>query len=607
MSILRYESRTRHLAGRWRGLASVYAGVSICFALALIALCANGASAAAEQKPAAEQSNQPVDPLGRDTPRGTVMGFLGVAAKQDFALAASYLDLRRIPRSRRDRTGEEIARQLKLVLDRGSRIERMELSNEPSGDLKDGLAPEQEQVGVVQVDDKDVDILLTRVDEPKKASIWLFSSDFVTQVPKLAAAFGRNGLESILPEVLVKVRVFDVALWQWIAMALLVPALLLLSRLIAVGAVYAIALVVPAARQGRRVRRVLDLGVGPFSLILTVAGFAIVTFLLSVSLLARQYMTSVEALLVLAAVTWFLLRMIDVSAEATMGSLLKRGRTAALSIVPLGRRTGKVILIALALLFAFGELGFNVSAGLAAVGVGGVAIALAAQKTLENFFGSVALIADQPVNVGDFCRFGDTLGTIEDIGMRSTRIRTLERTVVSVPNAEFSSIRLENFGKRDRFWFRPAIGLRYETTPDQIRYVLVETRSVLYAHPKVDPDPARVRFVGFGDYSLNIEVFAYVRAADYSEFLEISEDLLLRIMDVVDKSGTGFAFPSQTLYLARDSGLDREKSHNAEQQVEDWRRKQELQLPAFTAERIAALSGAIEYPPPGSPNNRNRT
>jgi MscS family membrane protein len=606
MSILRYESRTRHRAGRRCGLAPGYAGVSICFALALIALCANGAFAAAEQKTAAEQSNQPVDPLGRDTPRGTVMGFLGAAAKQDFALAASYLDLRRIPRSRRDRTGEEIARQLKLVLDRGSRIERMELSNEPSGNLKDGLAPEQEQVGVVQVDDKDVDILLTRVDEPKKGSIWLFSSDFVTQVPKLAAAFGNNGLESILPEVLVKLRVFDIALWQWIAMALLVPALLLLSRLIAVGAVYAIALVVPAVRQGR-VRRVLDLGVGPFSLILTVAGFAIGTFLLSVSLLARQYMTSVEALLVLAAVTWFLLRMIDVSAEATMGSLLKRGRTAALSIVPLGRRTGKVILIALALLFAFGELGFNVSAGLAAVGVGGVAIALAAQKTLENFFGSVALIADQPVNVGDFCRFGDTLGTIEDIGMRSTRIRTLERTVVSVPNAEFSSIRLENFGKRDRFWFRPAIGLRYETTPDQIRYVLVETRSVLYAHPKVDPDPARVRFVGFGDYSLNIEVFAYVRAADYSEFLEISEDLLLRIMDVVDKSGTGFAFPSQTLYLARDSGLDREKSQNAEQQVEDWRRKQELQLPAFTAERIAALSGAIEYPPQGSPNNRNRT
>jgi small-conductance mechanosensitive channel len=157
----------------------------------------------------------------------------------------------------------------------------------------------------------------------------------------------------------------------------------------------------------------------------------------------------------------------------------------------------------------------------------------------------VALIADQPVNVGDFCRFGDSVGTVEDIGMRSTRLRTLERTVVSVPNAQFSSMGLENFGKRDRFWFRPAIGLRYETTPDQIRFV--------------------------------------------------------------ERSGTGFAFPSQTLYLARDSGLDREKSRTAKEQVEDWRRKQELQLPAFTAERIAALSATIQYPPPGSANNRSRT
>jgi MscS family membrane protein len=479
----------------------------------------------------------------------------------------------------------------------------MTLSNQPAGDLKDGLAPDQEEVGVIHVDDRTIDIILTRVSDRKFGDIWLFSSDFVRQVPNLEVQLGSNRLESILPKILIEVRVFDVALWQWIAMALLFAALLPISRLLAASSVYAIALMTAAARAGR-LRRVLDLSLGPFRVILTVAGLIVGASLLGVPLLIRGRMTRAAALLILGSTTWFLVRVIDVSAEALMASLLRRGRAASLSIVPLVRRTVKVILILLAVFVGFAELGFNVTAGLAAVGLGGVAVALAAQKTLENFFGSVALIADQPVNVGDFCRVGDTLGTIEDIGMRSTRIRTLERTVVSVPNAELSSTRLENFGKRDRFWFHPSIGLRYETTPDQIRFVLIEARSVLYSHPKVDSDNARVRFVGFGEYSLNVEVFAYVHATDYSEFLEIGEDLLLRIMDLVAESGAGFAFPSQTLYLAADSGLDQKKSQEAQARVEEWRSKQQLQLPAFTAERIAELSGSIEYPPLGSVNHR---
>jgi MscS family membrane protein len=579
---------------------------SLCLALIVIELCANLAFAGPQQKPAVEQDNKAQDPLGRDTPRGTLIGFLTAASKKEFSLAASYLDLSQIPRSRRERSGEELARELKLVLDRGTRFAEMTLSNERTGDLKDGLPPDQEKVGVIHVDDRTIDVMLTRISDRKSGAIWLFSSQLIKQVPNLEEQLRPRLLESFLPEILVKVKVFDVALWQWLAMVLLIAGLLPISRLLAAGAVYATALMITAEREGR-VRRILNSAVGPFCVIFTVAGLQIGALLLGLPLLTRGYMTRAAALLILGSTTWFLLRMIDVSAEALMAPLLRRGRAASLSIVPLGRRTIKVILIILAVLVGFAELGFNVTAGLAAVGVGGVAVALAAQKTLENFFGSVALIADQPVNVGDFCRVGDTLGTIEDIGMRSTRIRTLERTLVSVPNAEFSSTRLENFGKRDRFWFRPTIGLRYETTPDQIRFVLVELRSVLYSHPKVDPGQVRVRFVGFGEYSLNLEVFAYVRANDYSEFLEVSEDLHLRIMDVIAESGTGFAFPSQTLYLATDSGLDREKSQQAEARVENWRRNEQLQLPAFTAERIAELSGSIEYPPPGSVSNRNRT
>ena len=237
------------------------------------------------------------------------------------------------------------------------------------------------------------------------------------------------------------------------------------------------------------------------------------------------------------------------------------------------------------------NLGYEITAVLAGLGVGGLAVALAAQKTLENLFGGVTLIADQPVRVGDFCRFGDRVGTVEEIGLRSTRVRTLDRTVVTIPNGQFAALALENYARRDRIWLRAKLGLRYETTPDQLRFVLVEIRKLLYAHPSVTPDPARIRFVGFGDFSLDLEVFAYVRTTDYDEFLAVREDVYLRIMDVVAGSGTGFAFPSQTAYLAHDTGPDEKKLRAAEDRVRAWRERGELWLPQFPEHAIEELRG----------------
>jgi MscS family membrane protein len=204
------------------------------------------------------------------------------------------------------------------------------------------------------------------------------------------------------------------------------------------------------------------------------------------------------------------------------------------------------------------------------------------------------------VRPGDFCRFGDRIGTVEEVGLRSTRVRTLDRTVVTVPNAEFATLQLENFALRDRIWLHAKLGLRYETTPDQLRFVLVEIRKLLYAHPRLTPDPARVRFVGFGNSSLDLEVFAYVRTTDFDEFLAVREDVYLRIMDVVAESGSGFAFPSQTAYLARDSGLDESKGLAAQERVRGWRERGELWLPEFPAHAIDELRDTLEYPADGS-------
>jgi MscS family membrane protein len=214
-----------------------------------------------------------------------------------------------------------------------------------------------------------------------------------------------------------------------------------------------------------------------------------------------------------------------------------------------------VILVYLAI-YAAGAVGIPIAPLVAGLGVGGLAIALAIRPTLENIIGGLTLFADRPVRVGDFCRYGDQIGTVEQIGLRSTRVRSLERTIVTIPNAEFSQMQLDNFAARDQRLLKTVLGLRYETTPEQLRRVLAELRQMLHEHSMVAPAPARVRFVGYGAYSLDLEIFAYLHCRDQDTFLEIQEDILLRIADIVNACGTAFAFPSQTTYFTRDTGVE---------------------------------------------------
>jgi MscS family membrane protein len=192
------------------------------------------------------------------------------------------------------------------------------------------------------------------------------------------------------------------------------------------------------------------------------------------------------------------------------------------------------------------------------------------------------------------------MGTVEEIGLRSTRVRTLDDSLVSVPNGEFSKTQVDNLGRRRKIWYHPRIRLRYETSPDQLRCILVEIRRILCAHPKVLSDPARVRFVGFGEWSLDLDVFAYVDTTDYGEYLEIAEDLSLRIMDAVVEAGSGFAFPSETAYVEAGRGLDQDLAEAAEARVREWRERHELHLPTFPASVVEELRGSIAYPPEGS-------
>ena len=216
----------------------------------------------------------------------------------------------------------------------------------------------------------------------------------------------------------------------------------------------------------------------------------------------------------------------------------------------LTRRLVDGLIIFAGVLVALYHFGVQPTAALAGLGVGGIAVALAAQKTLENVIGGVSLIFDRTVSVGDMLRVGPTLGTVGDIGLRSTRIRTLERTMVSVPNGQIANMTLENLSARDKFWFHPMLALRYGTTSPQVDAVLDSIRRLLDQTQLVDPSSVRVRFLRFGPSSLDVEIFAYILARDWNHFLEIQESLLLSIMACIEAAGVQIALPSQAIFVA---------------------------------------------------------
>lgn len=252
------------------------------------------------------------------------------------------------------------------------------------------------------------------------------------------------------------------------------------------------------------------------------------------------------------------------------------------------------------LVHALDRLGVPVSGIITGLGVGGIAVALAAQGSLQNLLGGASLIADRPARIGDFCRFGDRLGTLESIGLRSSRIRSLDRTVVTVPNSDLAGMDIENFAKRDRILLHTTLGVRYETTPDQLRAIVADIRALLITHPEVAPEPARTRFIEFGASSLDIEIFAYVRASDYNTYLAIREDLMLRLMDIVARNGSSVAFPSQTVYLRRDPPDDLAGREAAEAKVAGWRKTGTLPFPFMESSTAGELQDTLPYPPEGS-------
>lgn len=539
----------------------------------------------------------PPDPFNRGTPRGSVYGFALACRKGDYERAAEYLDLRRLPPEDRER-GPEIARQLRAALGRVLAVDFTTFSDRHEGFADDGLSAWQDELGVIETREGLVTLLLQRVPrEEDGVRIWKISSDTVARTAELYAEFGPGWLEAWLPPVFFETRLLRLELADWLGILGLTLAGWIISLILAGSLIRILTL----SLRGRSLdEQVLLVVRAPVRMALTVLVFAIGRRGLGLDLELQEFLHGLERLLWIVATTWLVFRLIEVATDRLRIRAERRDNLGLVpALVPM-QRFAKLLIVVIGFLAMLRSLDVDITAAIAGLGVGGIAVALAAQKPIENLFGGISLFADQPVRVGDFFRYGDQLGTVEEIGLRSTRVRTLDRTVVTIPNAEFSNLQLENYARRDRMRLWTLIGVRYETSPDQLRFLLTRLREILLAHPRVTDDPARVRLVGFGAYSLDLEVFAYVDTADWTEFLSIREDLYLRFMDAIKEAGTGFAFPSSTTYVGRDVGLSEEETRHAEERVAAWREKGELPFPNFLDEARRRVWNTLDWPPTGS-------
>jgi MscS family membrane protein len=245
---------------------------------------------------------------------------------------------------------------------------------------------------------------------------------------------------------------------------------------------------------------------------------------------------------------WALLRVVDVGFHVLGESMWARSGPSR-SLIPLGSRVAKVGIFAIAAVAVLSDLGYPVASLIAGLGIGGLALALAAQKTVENLFGAFAIGVDQPFRVGDSVKVEDFQATVERIGLRSTRFRTLDRTIVTIPNGKLADSRIESYTARDRLRLATTIGLVYGTTESQLRQVLEGIGRVLRNQPKLFPEGMTVLLRGLGASAMEIEVSATFATEDYAEFQAIRQEVLLQILRVVEDAGTALAFPTQTLHV----------------------------------------------------------
>ena len=515
------------------------AGSQLLLALALALVAAKAladprpAAVAAAASSAATPSAPVAPEVAPDSPRGSLKRFLDLCRAGEYADAAEYLDLAGADKAR----GPLLARRLNAVLERrlGGKLD--EISPLPLGNRSDKLPPGVEEIGGIAGRAGIEPVRLVRRTGPDGGR-WYFSRSSVAKIDD-------RWLQDLLPEVLLRRGPKDLVWWQWIALPLLFAAALGLGHVLGYLTRRGIARLAAHA-DATWDDTLLSRLRAPLTLAWAVAAVALAYPSLELFPAAEVFLSRVLRAGFFLALFWFGIRGIEMMGERVLELPTTRENPAARSLIPLVTKVAKIAAIAIAAIAVLSELGYPVTSLVAGLGIGGIALALAAQKTVENLFGSLSIGIDQPFRVGDYITVDTISGTVESIGLRSTRIRTVDRTLVTLPNGKLADMRVESFAERDRIRFACVLGLVRETQATAVRDVLVGARALLQDHPKVWPDIS-VALARLGESSIDVEITAWFVTTSGAEFSQLREDVLLRLLEIVEEAGTALAYPTRTV------------------------------------------------------------
>lgn len=499
-----------------------------------LALALGAASPAPAQVPVAESEAaapaEPLDPFGRTTPAGTVSGFVDAIADEDYERASRFLDLSDIAASRRAKLGPAMAEQLQERLDQaGSFLPRPQLSELPEGESVDGLQPRLEKVGTLEIGGTESPVLLERKEGADGEAHWVIANETLDLALSARPVADSTLAEQWLPEMVTDIDIGGAPASHWITLLAVTIAAFLTCWLLLHVAFLLLRRIAGGARRMHRFVRAVS---PPLALLAAVLAGSLSAPALSVSIVARQAMGWWFELAGWVALGWLGWRVIDALSDRVLARLNRKGRLNATSIIRFAGRLAKLVVIAVTLMALLDAMGFDVTAAVAALGIGGIALALGAQKTVENLIASISILSDRPFRIGDVCRFGSIVGTVEDIGMRSSRIRTLDRTLLTIPNGNLSNSEIENYSRRDQGFFHPMLHLSTEVGAETLDILLPALRKAL-ADPRLQGGGARVRLLAPTPDRLPIEVFGYILTSDYDEYLEIQEELMLKLLRVL--------------------------------------------------------------------------
>jgi MscS family membrane protein len=488
----------------------------------------------------------PADEFNRGIPRSSLKGYLKAARDGDFDRAAKYLDLRYLPGRMDQSQGPQLARQLKIVLDKVIWFDLDAVSADPDGFPDDGLPANRDNIGRIKTPDKTVDLLMQRVPRGDGVLIWKISNQTVAEIPRLYEYYGYGPFEESLSKIFPDAQFVGWQLWQWVLWLLN----LVLAFVLAVIITWIVNLFL--SRKDTAMRQQIKRFVAwPVRfllwLLLEQVGLSFIGLSMTVRTLFRF-----DPVLPLV-MTWTALRLVDLIVFWWGERLRRSGREDAIVLLRPARTAIRITLVTAAVLFWLDNIGLKVSTLLAGLGVGGLAFALAAQDTLKNLLGSIMILLDKPYKVGQRIVAKGHDGVVEEIGLRSTRIRLLTGHQTTIPNDEMAKIDIENIGQRPHIRRLTNIGITYDTPPEKIERAVDIILKILDNHEGMDLDfPPRAYFNEYHPYSLNILVLYWYHPADYWGYMEFSQRVNLQIAREFHNEGIKFAFPTSTTYLSQD-------------------------------------------------------